>query len=147
MISVICMSQRLRSFHPRLSLKSSRNATPRYSRRNCQREFEIVIVSLRAMAKLGRPDVTGENKRGRSWIDLLATAKYVSSSTRLTCCRRPAWPVATCLAQRVPSGVRDYFGERVFAWVLMSRLCLSTTRRSSRSMVLNASWITFLSGS
>ena len=27
------------------------------------------------MAKLGRPDVTGENKRGRSWIDLFATAK------------------------------------------------------------------------
>ena len=46
------------------------------------------------MAKLGRPDVTGENKRGRSWIDLFATAKYVSSSTLLTCCRRPAWPAA-----------------------------------------------------
>src|SRR5215831_13680274 len=35
-----------------------------------------------------------------------------------------------------------YFGERESACVLTSRLCLSTTRRSSRSIVLNASWIT-----
>ena len=36
------MSRRLSSFLPRLSVNSSRNATPRYSRRNCQSEFEIV---------------------------------------------------------------------------------------------------------
>jgi len=41
---------------------------------------------------------------------------------------------------------RDYFGERVSACVLTSRLCLSTTRCNSRSIVLNASWITLLSG-
>jgi hypothetical protein len=33
----------------------------------------------------------------------------------------------------------DYFGERVSACVFTSRLCLSTTRRNSRSIVLNAS--------
>jgi len=49
--------------------------------------------------------------------------------------------------QCVSSYEPDYFGERMLAWVLMSRLCFSTTRRSSRSMVLNASWMTFLSGS
>jgi hypothetical protein len=32
-----------------------------------------------------------------------------------------------------------YFGDRASACVLMSRLCLSTTRQSSRSIVLNAS--------
>jgi hypothetical protein len=32
-----------------------------------------------------------------------------------------------------------YFGERMSAWVLISCLCFSTTRRSSRSMVLKAS--------
>src|SRR5438552_13877045 len=41
---------------------------------------------------------------------------------------------------------RDYFGERVSACVFTSRLCLSTTRCNSRSIVLNASWITLLSG-
>src|SRR5439155_9713949 len=40
-----------------------------------------------------------------------------------------------------------YFGERESACVLTSRLCLSTTRRNSRSIVLKASWITLLRGS
>jgi hypothetical protein len=39
-----------------------------------------------------------------------------------------------------------HFGERESAWVFTSRLCLSTTRRNSRSIVLKASWITLLSG-
>jgi hypothetical protein len=42
--------------------------------------------------------------------------------------------------------VSRHFGERESACVLTSRLCLSTTRRNSRSIVLKASWITLLSG-
>src|SRR5206468_119461 len=61
------------------------------------------------------------------------------SAASFTCCQSRE--------QCVSPGSRDYFGERMLAWVLMSRLCFSTTRRSSRSMVLNASWMTFLSGS
>jgi hypothetical protein len=38
------MSRRLSSFLPRLSVNSSRNATPRFSHRNFQSEFEIVRV-------------------------------------------------------------------------------------------------------
>ena len=63
-----------------------------------------------------------------------------------------SFPASCACCQRLENnafrpGSRDYFGERMLAWVLMSCLCFSTTRRSSRSMVLNASWMTFLSGS
>src|SRR5947199_72378 len=37
----------------------------------------------------------------------------------------------------------SYFGERQSAWVFISRLCFSTTRRNSRSIVLKASWSSF----
>jgi hypothetical protein len=39
------MSQRLSSFLPRLSVNSSRNATPRHSRCNCQRELKKIALS------------------------------------------------------------------------------------------------------
>jgi len=59
MISVICMSRRLSSFLRRLSVNSSRNATPRHSRCKCQREIEIVsldsAVDLLSDALRGRP--------------------------------------------------------------------------------------------
>jgi hypothetical protein len=73
----------------------------------------------------------------------LARKKYVwQQHGRSLCFRRHA----ASAANRSDDAFR-YFGERMSAWVLISRLCFSTTRRSSRSMVLNASWITFLSGS
>jgi hypothetical protein len=39
-----------------------------------------------------------------------------------------------------------YFGERASACVFISRLCFSTTRHNSRSIVLKASWMTLFSG-
>src|SRR5262245_16013383 len=51
-----------------------------------------------------------------------------------------------CLAERRSEAIANYFGDRESACVFTSRLCLSTTRRNSRSIVLNASWITLLMG-
>src|SRR5437588_9960483 len=55
--------------------------------------------------------------------------------------KKPGWSV---LAGKI--ACVTHFGDRVSACVFTSRLCLSTTRRNSRSIVLNASWITLLSG-
>src|SRR5438477_4600352 len=65
----------------------------------------------------------------------------------LWCCQEPLSGLLNGPSQgRIACATDNYFGERESACVLTSRLCLSTTRRSSRSIVLNASWITLLSG-
>ena len=43
----------------------------------------------------------------------------------------------------IPSRINNYLGERESACVFTLRRCLSTTRRNSRSIILNASCITF----
>ena len=58
MMSVICMSQRLSSFLPRLSVNSSRNATPRYRRlqlpkRICNHESLDSAVTFGCGARTG----------------------------------------------------------------------------------------------
>ena len=166
MISVICMSQRLSSFLPRLSVNSSRNATPRHRRCNYPEQDSLCSVAyglqsdgrlaglpgllLRTPARWQSPSAKLQvEKRAKVVADrFFGTENNTPGSSEVT----DAFPAASCAccqrsAEQFRPESRDYFGERMSAWVLISRLCFSTTRRSSRSMVLNASWITFLSGS
>jgi hypothetical protein len=102
----------------------------------------------RALAKLVGPALQVEKSEAGGGLICWRRKKYVCkqqatdsfSASSCACCERLE-------KNAFRPGSRDYFGERMLAWVLMSRLCFSTTRRSSRSMVLNASWMTFLSGS
>ena len=122
------------------SHRSTAKFPPKYYRRLIEE-----LVSGRIAALVGSPQEllealnfeessngaeTGQRTSARpNWQTLLADAKRLAGQ----------WQNLAWLAT-------NYFGDRVLACVFTSRLCLSTTRRNSRSIVLNASWTTLLSG-
>ena len=159
------MSQRLSSFLPRLLVNSSRNVFDRgiayslypYQHRSCDS-----CDTARSPLQTAWPSA----KKSRALAKLVGEALQVEKSEscgELICwdekntsgssAAADSFSAVSCACfepledNAFRPGSQDYFGERILAWVLTSRLCLSTTRRSSRSMVLNASWMTFLSGS
>ena len=114
----------------------------------CSSFARLSAEESRALEKLVGPALQVEESEAGGGVICWGRKKYVwqqqttDSSLASNCAR-----CQSLENNAFRLGNRDYFGERMLACVLMSRLCFSTTRRSSPSMVLNASWMTFLSGS
>jgi hypothetical protein len=107
----------------------------------------FLLKESRALAKLVGPALQVQKSEAGGGVICWGQKNMSDSGSRLIRSRQAAPAANVSWNNAFRPGNRDYFGERMLAWVLMSCLCFSTTRRSSPSIVLNASWMTFFSGS
>src|SRR5205823_5643091 len=84
--------------------------------------------------------------RTAGWKPALPSVEAAHWETSDTGLLIPSAPKFRDTTARVPPE-KSYFGERESACVFTLRRCLSTTRRNSRSIILNASCIAFAKGS